>query len=193
MLATRPNFCALVAIALATSGCANVAVVGAIPLSTYKRMWSFDIAKVDLAGFRVAARLPNALEPTAVKVKIDFEKDGVRRHEELRLVPAREPEELGPLQRFARTGFTLFVYRLGAEDSTRLEKLRSDTEKGRGGHGSLSVGVDSCRHAPLPSGPLLITTILRTDASGYFVMFDDLDLRAVVSESELAGKITTCG
>lgn len=183
----------LLAIALTTSGCANVAVVSAIPLSTYKRMWSFNIDKLDLAGFRVAARLPTVLEPTAVKVKLDFQVDGARRHEELRLLPAREPEELKSLQRFARPGFALFVFRLGAEDSSRLEKLRSDTTKGGGGRGSLSVGVDSCRHAPLPSGPLLTTTILRIDAGGYFVMFDDLDLRAVVSDGELAGQIAPCG
>src|SRR5262252_2802293 len=61
-------------LAAASAGaCANLTVISHVPLSTMSRLASLKLAEIDPAELRVAARLPDALEPRShgVKVRID--------------------------------------------------------------------------------------------------------------------------
>lgn len=48
---------------LALGGCASVAVMRSVPMSTMSRLSSLDLGKISPSDLRVAARLPTSLEP----------------------------------------------------------------------------------------------------------------------------------
>jgi hypothetical protein len=79
-----------------------------------------------------------------------------------------------------------------------LENLRStelETAKAAGAprpQGIITVDVDACRRKELLAGPLLSTTLLRTDATGYFVTIDDIDLHSLVSDADFARAVPPC-
>lgn len=192
----RASVLATLAAAHVVAGCATAAVMSAIPASTLKRLWAFDVARLDVPRLRVAARLPETLQPREVIVTIEAWRAGAgeRRRAELRLEPAAGEAELQPLERYARPGHRLHVYRLSADDARRMEAFRANgTADGGGERAEIAVAVKACRRGPLPKGPLPTTTLLRTDASDYFVLLDDLDMRAVASEAELIADVQPCG
>jgi hypothetical protein len=169
--------------------------MSAIPASTLKRLWAFDVAHVDVPRLRVAARLPDTLQPREVLVIVEAWRAGDidKRRAELRLVPVAEASELQPLARYRKAGTGLHVYRLSEGDARRLETLRAEHAAGGGdSRGQISVAVKACRRAALPNGPLPATTLLRTDAGAYFVLTDDLDMRAVASDTQLAADVPPC-
>src|SRR5215470_9694248 len=98
---------ALLAAALA-SGCTSLTVMSHVPLSTMSRLASLKLTEIDPAELRVAARLPDALEPRlhGVKVRIDVGgmKHGKDSAAELILEPTVEPSELTPLSAQRRAG-----------------------------------------------------------------------------------------
>jgi hypothetical protein len=83
----------------------------------------------------------------------------------------------------------LWVYRLAPKDLDRLNRLRTEAA---GKKLSISVNADACHRGALEQGPLPATTFLRIDGSGYFVLVEDLDLRFVIPEQELAAKVPAC-
>lgn len=110
---------------------------------------------------------------------------------ELILEPAVEPHERAALAGFQRPGTRLSSYRLSRADVARLQRVITAAGSAQSTV-SISAGVEACRRSPLGTQPLPTTTFLRTDASGYFVLAEDLDLRSVVSEQDLATKVPPC-
>jgi hypothetical protein len=92
-----------------------------------------------------------------------------------------------PLSAHRRAGSRLWVYQLSARDIERLRRFIAD--RGDASSVSIAAGVDACQRNPLGSATLPTTTFLRTDAAGFFVLAEALDLRSVVSERDLATKI----
>src|SRR5262245_32842662 len=90
------------------SGCASLTVMSHVPLSTMSRLASLKLAEIEPAEVRVAARLPDALEPRShgVKVRVDVAgmKDGKDSAAELILEPSVEPSEFAPLSAQRRAG-----------------------------------------------------------------------------------------
>lgn len=189
---SRFRLCAVLTVTLALAGCATAAVMSHVPLAALKKMWSFDLNKLDIPGLRVATRLPEELEPREVTVIIEAKGDAAtsKRREEITLEPTLAAAELAPLARYQRSGFRVFIYQVAAADIERLDAMRAVKN---GGHGTIAVGVKACRRRDLPKGALLSTTLLRTDDGGYFVMLDNLDLRAIVTEAEFAAEVPSCG
>lgn len=177
------------------SGCASMAVMSSVPLSTMSRLSSMTLTEIDPAELRVAARLPVGLEPRPLGVKVTIEiagsKGAAARPEVLVLEPATEPREAPSLEPHRRPGARLWVYRLSREDVARMRSLIA-TSGGASGV-SIAAGVDACHRGPLGAAALPTTTLLRTNASGYFVLSEDLDLRTVVPAAELAAKVPACG
>ena len=64
--------------AVFASGCANLAVMSHVPLSTMSRLSSLKLAEIDPAELRLAARLPDALEPRSHGVKVRIDAAGVK-------------------------------------------------------------------------------------------------------------------
>jgi hypothetical protein len=164
-----------------------------VPLATMSRLSAMKLAEIDPAQLRVAARMPDHIEPRWGGVKVNITM-GTKEASKMDLVlePAAEPQELSALSQYQRPGTRLWSYRLSAADAAHLQ--RTITAAGSSGQSSVSIaaGVDACRRGPLGSQPLPTTTFLRTDAGGFLVLAEDLDLRSVVSESDLASKVPAC-
>lgn len=189
-----PAFC--LTLACLFQGCAS------IPLGTIAKLWSFDIDTADPAVLRAAVRLPAYLAPRpgGVVLKVLTWADGEReRHEQaFVLEESFEGAELAPLSTYRRKGDELHVYRVSATDVTVLRRLLADhREKKRTGkakeNGTIAVGAEACRRAPLPSGPIPTSTYLKLDEQdGYLPLLIDLDLRNQLGESELSKNIPPC-
>jgi hypothetical protein len=174
------------------NGCTSLAVVSHVPISTMVRLSSLKLAQIDPAQLRVAARLPDRLEPQphGVKVRIDIKQAGGGAPQEFILEPAVELSELAPLSAYARPGHRLWVYRLSQHDRERLQRLMTDAGGASGV--TIEVGAQACHRKPLGPAQLPTATLLQTDSSGFFVVTEDLDLRSVVSEQDLAGRVPPC-
>ncbi len=188
---------ALLISALLLQGCTNLHVMSHVPLSTMSRLSSLRLAEIEPAELRVAARMPEHIEPRrdGVKVRIDVAASGQTAgfRDDLTLEAAVEPDEFSALSSHRRGGTRLWVYRLSGSDVTRLRRTNA-LAAGRPevARVSIAVGVDACSRAPLGSARLETTTFLRTNASGFFVLTEDLDLRSVVPERDLATKVPPC-
>lgn len=171
-------------------GCASLHVMSHVPLSTMSRLSAMKLAEIEPAQLRVAARMPEHLEPRKDGVKVTVAVGSSRM--ELTLEPAAEPRELVSLSRFERRGTRIWSFRLSSSDTARLERVIA-TAGGGQRQVSIAAGVDACHRRPLGTAPLLTTTFLRTDASDFLVLAEDLDLRSVVPEAQLAAKVPPCG
>jgi len=183
----------LVAVA-ALGGCASVAVMSHIPISTMSRLSALKIADIDPELLRVAARLPEILEPRrdGVKVRIDVKGSGIYGGSTLEFIleAVIDSAELAPLSAHRRARFQLWIYRFSPRDIERLRRFIAD--RGDAFSVSIAVGVDACWRNPVGSAALPTTTFLKTDATGFFVLAEDLDLRSVVSDRDLTTKIPPC-
>ena len=180
--------------AASAGGCASLTVMSHVPLSTMSRLSSLKLAEIDPAELRVAARLPDALEPRShgVKVRIDVAgmKHGKDSAAELILEPAVEPSELSPLSAQRRAGHRIWAYRLSHSDVDRLKALIAAASGASGV--SIAAGVEACYRKPYGSAALPTTIFLKTNATGFFVLTEDLDLRSIVSEQDLALRVPPC-
>lgn len=179
---------------LLVSGCSSLAVMSHVPLSTMSRLSAMSLSEVDPRALRVAARMPEIIEPRrdGVKVTIAIGADS-RSKLELVLEPAGEPSEMAALLKYAQPGMRIWVYRPSAADAARLQEAIASAGAAGQANVSIAAGVDACRRGPLASQPLPTTTLLRTAADGYMLLAEDLDLRSVVDERELAAKVPPCG
>ena len=186
---------ALALVALLT-GCTNLRVMSHVPISTMSRLSTMTIKDIDPQQMRVAARLPAVLEPRPQGVKVRLEivrAGGTAQSEELALEAATQSGELLPVAKWERPGARLWVYRLSAADIARVKRLMGEVSVVSGASAvSISAGVDACYRALLGLAALPTTTLLRTNATGYFVLTEDLDLRGVVSARDFASKVPPC-
>jgi hypothetical protein len=146
--------------------------MGHVPLSTMSRLASLKLAEIDPAELRVAARLPDALEPRSHGVKVRIDVAGMQHGKdsatELILEPAVEPSELAPLSAQRRAGHRIWAYRLSHSDVDRLKALIAAASGASGV--SIAAGVEACYRKPYGSAALPTTTFLKTNATGFFVL-----------------------
>jgi hypothetical protein len=158
------------------------------------RLSALRLASIEPEQFRVAARLPDMLEPRrdGVKVRVDVKGSGAHGASTLEFIleAVTEPAALAPLSEHRRAGSRLWVYRLSPPDIERLRRVIAARSDAPGV--SIAAGVDACRRNPLGSAALATTTYLQTDATGFFLLAEDLDLRSVVPERDIATKIPPC-
>ncbi len=188
-----PQAFLVLVVTLLLSGCTSLHVMSHVPLATMSRLSSMKLPEIEPKSLRVAARMPALLEPRRGGVKVSLSigsKDASKM--EFVLEPVTEPSEQAELSKFQRPGSRLWSYRLSAADAARLQQAISDAHGGNQNSVSIAAGVDACRRGPLGAQPLPTTTYLRTDASGFFVLAEDLDLRTVVSERDFASKVPAC-
>ena len=58
---------------------------------------------------------------------------------------------------------------------------------------TIAVRPDACRTAPLPDGPVLFTTWLKTaETGGYVALARDVDLRTIDGGQDIAARIPAC-
>lgn len=192
---SAPLTCLLIACLL--EGCIS------IPLGTIAKLWSFDIDSADPAVLRAAVRVPDYLAPRkgGVVLKVLTWKDGdSARHEEtFVLEEVASPAELQPVAYYRRKGDALYVYRVSEADQAVIRRIlaeRREKKRSGGAHenGTISIGAEACRKAPLPAGPIPTSTYLKLDErDGYLPLLVDLDLRSHIGEAELTKNLPPCG
>ena len=181
--------CAAAVATLVLSAC------GHVPLSTMVRMRGFDPGTVDPIVLRAAIRIPDSLRPQPgglrLVVRHRLDGDEVKERElEIVLQETTEATETAPLASEAGPGMRLHVFRANPSDVERLrtEQAEMAAARRRGGtrpRGSLSVQADVCRAGKLPAGPLRLTTYLKTEErGGFIVLVEDVDLRTLVPKGE---------
>lgn len=182
-----PRISALLLVLVVLPGCSSLYVMSHVPLATMSRLSALKVADIEPAQVRVAARMPDHIEPRKDGVKVTIAIGQTKL--ELILEPAVEAQELAALSRFRRAGTRLWSYRLSAADSARLQRIMATAGQRQV---SIAAGVDACRRGSLGSEPLPTTTFLRSDTTGFIVLAEDLDLRSVVPERDLALKVPPC-
>jgi len=184
-------YLAPIGIAALLAGCASMTVMSHVPLATMSRLSTMTISDVEPAELRVAARLPETLEPQRQGVKVRIRASPT--WEEFVLEAASEDRDLEPLASYARQGTRLWAFRLTAADVARLQRITNGA--GRDGASrslEIAAGVDACHRGLLSGDALPTTTFLRTNRTGYFVLTEDLDLRTIASERDLATNVPAC-
>lgn len=169
----------------ALGGCGHVPVASMIELA------KIDFATTDFAELRAAATLPPPLAPrrdqTRLKLMVAF-KDGER---EERVFVLREVTDPAERAQVARLGAGTTACRLDPADAAKLAEARTEIKQrkaeGRRGSVTLSVEPGACRTAPLPAGPLPVSTYLRTaETGGYVALTRDADLIALIGADKIA-------
>jgi len=180
---------------LALAGCANLAVMRSVPMSTISRLAALDLGTISPSELRIAARLPPGLEPRPGGATVRLQWSAAGNKETLNFVLREElaPEEAGRLARYETAGAHIWIFRLSEGDVTRLNVARYRALKAAVPVAlSVSADVAVCRSVGLSTGALLTTTYLRTDGADYFPLSENLDLRSIASDQELASKVPPC-
>ena len=185
-------------LSLLLSGC------GHVPLTTMAKLRNFDIATADPSQLRVAIRAPDWLEPREAGAAILFklkQGDEAAREERFALEPAEEPAETAQLAGHRLPGERIRAWRIAAAEVARARAFQEEgraARLARPGRTQFTVAtaLDGCRRGALREGPILTTTLLRTDAAApYLPLLVDVDLRKVTREAgkDLDAELPACG
>ena len=186
---------AALGLTMALSGCATV------PLSSIMALSSIQLETTDLAVFRVAMRLPDALRPlsdgTRLKsvIKIDGQSD---RTEEFALVSVADPVETIDFQQRIDPGYSMHVFALSPDGRAGLDAARQAIAAARanGRHGSLSLNValdEFCAASALPEGALYATSLIKTSETGRFVVLTNrVDMRSAAEFAGALDRVAPC-
>jgi hypothetical protein len=156
-------------------------------MSALWRLRSVDALTIDPAGLRLAARIPQWLEPMpgSTTARIAMAREGeAERVETLALMESHDPAELRQLAAESLAGTHVYAYRLSTPDAARLRLLQAEARAGKASpahrKGSVKITLDAraCRLAEPPEGPVLIDLFLSLgDGTGYFKILEDVDIR----------------
>lgn len=173
---------------------------GHMPLTSMVRLARVDFQSTNPEKLRVAVRLPNALraraEGTVLRVAVRVGK-GEEEARDFALREITDRSEFDLLASEGEAGFHISAYAIAAGDVAHLRMFRAallqKKKDGVGGSLALSVRPDTCRTEPLPNGPVLLSTYLKTsETNGYVPLARDVDLRSFEAERDIAAMIPEC-
>ena len=186
---------AVLVLVMALSGCAT------IPLASIAALSSIKLETTDLAVFRVAMRLPDALRPLSDSVRLETVTriDGLaEKAEQFELVAVADPTELAELGERIYPGYSVHVFALSPEGRKGLEAVRQAIAEAQAGGkpGALSLSIalkDFCTVSRLPDGPLYFTTLIKTSETGHFVVFNNrVDMRSTTEFAAALRQVQPC-
>ena len=177
---------------LAAAGC------GHMPVSSMVKLARIDFQTTDPERLRFAVKLPQALKARAEGTVLRITVRLATRTEESRDFSLREVDERDALAAEAEAGTEIATFAIATRDAAELRLFRAALiQKQKGGSGgalTIAVKPEACRTAPLPSGPVMFSTYLKTaETNGYVPLARDVDLRRVDPNQDLAAKIPACG
>jgi hypothetical protein len=164
-------------LALMVAGCA------AMPISSMWALRKLELETTNFESWRAALKSPAFVRTTTATLKVDLVMaDGNNRGESFALIEA--PDSLAAIRMVTETrpGEQLGVYRLSDADVAKLERIRADvlTAKVKSNEeGKLGIGVSAqgCSSGLVPSGPVKLSTYLKTSETQRFVpLMEDVDL-----------------
>ena len=186
----------LTAAAIALGGCLST------PISSIPRLIRLDLATMDMNEVRAGLRLPAMLRvrqgdaTMTIKTRVD---GGASTGDRFVLVEETEDRERAGLAAESRSGFSLSIWRVAPADVARLaeiqERVRHSQTRGPRVRGSLEIKVSGgCRTAPIPGGPVLMSSFLKPGrGETYITLVDGLDLRNVIPQADWQSKLPACG
>ena len=182
-------------LALGLSDCSHV------PVTSMFKLARIDVTKSEPAELRAAIKLPDvlALQPRGVKMRIAVKiGSGPGESEEFALQQLADERDLASLRDEHETGTRILAYRLDTKDLPRMAAFRTaalQAKEKSGERGTLSISIrpEACRHGELPAGPILISTYLRTEETGkYVLLMRNIDVRSLDPSRDVATLITPC-
>lgn len=181
----------------AQTGCSH------LPVTSMVKLARVEFEKTDPAQLRAAVKLPGALRPHAKGVALHIlikMRSGEEEAHDFVLRQISDPSELSELRAEADGETEVYAFRLDAAEAMRLGVMRENLMKkkqtasgSRGGSLTISIKPEVCRTGEV-TGPLLVTTYLRTnETGGYVALARDVDLRSIVRGRDFAVAIPMCG
>lgn len=165
-----------------------------VPVASMAKLASLDLMTTDLSALRAAVRAPSgiAARPNGAQLLFSYWRSGEESRKTTVTATLEEvnaPEDTAPLAAEEKKGMRFTVFRITDADRARIEASRAEiaatraAEGGKAGgrmHGTIAISIDGCIQAPVPDGPLLATTYLRTAAGDdYVALLRDIDLRTL--------------
>lgn len=183
----------------------SLSACGHVPASTLWQLRTFDFLTFDPAALRAAVVMPGVIRPNPGTTTLDVTlKTSGAEAREVKHVFALQPfleSDLAPFKAHRRAGDEIYFFKLTEADAELVRALqregRAAKAAGRSGN-SLTIAISSkaCRPAALQAGPLLTTTLIRTEpAMGYLVLLQDIDLRAAIRDAgkDFDAEVPPCG
>jgi len=171
---------------------------GHMPVTSMIKLAGIDFQSTDLDRLRIAVKLPRALKARAAGTVLRVTVRLANGTEESRDFSLRDVNEADALASEAEQGNRIFTFAIAVRDVAQLHMFRAALiQKQKGGSGgaiTIAVRPDACHIEPLPSGPVVFSTYLKTaETDGYVPLARDVDLRRVDSGQDLAAKAPACG
>jgi hypothetical protein len=178
--------------ALALAGCASIPVGSMLALSRV------NFQTTEFRRLRIAVQLPAEVRTarSGVRldstVRVDGEPDAKAVFHLVEDLAADERPATPPL------GHETRIYRLAEAEADRLDALRAEIlrKKEEGKRGSLAVGIETrefCRAGEMPTGPVMLTTYLKTSETGRFILLTDrFDLRGDAKIGKALADLPPC-
>jgi hypothetical protein len=176
-----------------------LAACGHVPVMSLVKLARIDFASTDPAQLRAAVKLPQTLKPRVQSMVLQVgvkTADGRELKQQFALRDIADPADVLALRPEMEAGMHIFAYRLDPDEISRVLAFRAAAlaQRGGGGGGTVSIQPEACRSGELPTGPILITTYLRTvETGGYVALTRDVDLRTMAPDKAIAAKIPSCG
>jgi hypothetical protein len=153
----------------------------ALPISSMWALRKLELETTDFSSWRAALKSPSFVRTTAATLKVDvIDADGANRGGNFKLIESTDSLTALRLVTTAQSGEQLGVYRLSDEDVAKLDGIRADVVQASGPQkGSIGIGVSAqgCSVGLIPSGPVRLSTYLKTTETLKFVaLMEDLDL-----------------
>jgi hypothetical protein len=177
---------------LAVAGC------GHMPVASMVKLAQVDFQATDPEKLRAAVKLPNMLKARAGGSVLRIAVKLANGEEETRDFALAEVNERAALADEAEPGTELSTFAIAPRDVAELRLFRAALMRrqkgGSGGSLTIAVRPDACRTEPLPNGPVLFSTYLKTaETKGYVPLARDVDLRRVDPNRDLAALVPACG
>ncbi|MCY6379600.1 hypothetical protein [Hoeflea prorocentri] len=177
----------------------GLAACGHVPLSSIPKLKRMDFMTMEVEVLRVAVEMPDGLRvrPGSAIINLGLNESAGEPALQERIVLQQVPlsQSAGQLAGLAPNAQ---VFRIAEADIPRLEAMRETTRARRkvdpdDTKGTLTVTSGACRTATLPSGPLPVTTKLKTAPDEpYFTLTRNVDLRTLVPARQLQTEVPLC-
>jgi len=187
---------AVVATALLLGGCLST------PITSLPRLLRLDFVSMDMDEVRAGLRLPDMLRIRPGDAVMTVRTTGAGQpatEDRFVLVETTEEQDRVAIASEARRGHALSVWRVAPADVPRIaaiqQRVRESLVRGPRIRGSLEIKVSGgCRTAPIPAGPVLMSSFLKpARGETYITLTDGLDLRQLIPQSDWQAKMPACG
>jgi hypothetical protein len=180
--------------AIAVAGCLST------PLRSIPRLMRLDFTTMRMDEVRAGLRLPAMLRVRPGDATMTVKTRGPEGSTEDVFV-LMEDGDAGTRAGFAaeaKPGFALSLWRVAAADLSRLtaiqERVRASRDQPGRLRGSIEIKVSGgCRTAPIPEGPVAMSSYLRPSRDEtYITLVDGIDLRQLIPSTDWQAKLPAC-